>query len=66
MNFIIYDLIFLAIFAILVAIFLHANRKNLKKEGLLFLYKAEWGIKLIDSVGKKYRGILMDRHHSYR
>ena len=49
----IYDLTFLVIFIISVSIFLYIKRKNLKKEGLLLLYKASWGIKLINYVGKK-------------
>jgi len=38
--------------------FLHKKKKNLKKEGLLFLYKARWGIKLINYAGKKYKKTL--------
>ncbi|MBT3404779.1 site-2 protease family protein [archaeon] len=53
-EFIVYDLVLLALFAIFVSLFLYKNRKNLKKEGLLFLYKAGWGIKLINYVGNKY------------
>jgi len=53
MSFLIYDLIFLVIFVVFVSIFLYSKRKNLKKEGLLLLYKAEWGIKLINYIGKK-------------
>jgi membrane-associated protease RseP (regulator of RpoE activity) len=30
----------------------------LKKEGLLFLYKTTWGMKLIDRIGKKYKKTL--------
>lgn len=55
MSFIIYDLILLVIFVLLVAAFLRKNKKNVKKEGLFFLYKANWGIKLINYVGKKYK-----------
>lgn len=58
MNFIYYDLTFLVVFAIFVASFLYFNRKNLKKEGLLFLYKASWGIKLIDKIGTNYKKTL--------
>jgi len=58
MAFIVYDLVLLALFAIFVSVFLYSGRKNLKKEGLLFLYKASWGIKLIDYVGKKYKRTL--------
>jgi membrane-associated protease RseP (regulator of RpoE activity) len=53
-----YDLIFLAVFAIFIAGFLFFKRKNLKREGLLFLYKASWGIKLIEKVGTKYNRTL--------
>ena len=54
----IYDLTLLVFFAIFIAIFLYVNKKNLKREGLLYLYKAEWGIKLIDKVGEKYQKTL--------
>jgi len=58
MNFIIYDIILLVIFAVFVSVFLYRNRKNLKREGLLFLYKASWGIKLINYIGNKYKRTL--------
>jgi len=58
MNFIVYDLVFLLLFAILVSIFLYRGKKNLKKEGILLLYKAEWGIKFIDYVGTKHKKLI--------
>ena len=58
MSFVIYDLTFLALFVIFVAIFLFRKRENLKKEGLLFLYRTSWGIKLINYVGAKYKKTL--------
>lgn len=58
MNFIIFDIALLILFILFVSIFLYIKRKNLKKEGLLFLYKTSWGIKLIDSIGKKYKKTL--------
>ncbi|MDO8528667.1 MAG: site-2 protease family protein [Nanoarchaeota archaeon] len=58
MNFIVYDIALLVIFAIVVAIFLIRNKKKLKREGLLFLYKADWGIKLINRIGKKHEKAL--------
>ncbi|MEK6917394.1 MAG: site-2 protease family protein [Nanoarchaeota archaeon] len=58
MSYMIYDLILLGIFIIAVGSFLYRKRENLKKEGLLFLYRAEWGIKLINSVGNKYKKTL--------
>lgn len=57
-NFVVYDVFLLGIFAILVSFFLYRNRNNLKREGLLFLYKASWGIKLINYTGNKYKKTL--------
>jgi len=56
--YIILDLVLLAIFVIGIFIFLYTHKKNLKKEGLLYLYKTEWGIKLIHKVGEKYQKTL--------
>ena len=58
MNFLAYDIGFLVVFVVFVIAFLYSRRKNLKREGLLFLYKADWGIKLINYVGRKYRRTL--------
>lgn len=58
MKVIFYDIILLAIFVIFVAQFLYRNRKNLKREGLLLLYRTTWGMKFIDRVGKKYQKTL--------
>ena len=55
MSFMMYDLIILAIFVLVIGGFLYRKRKNLKKEGLLLLYKTSWGIKLINYVGNKYK-----------
>ena len=57
MEFIVYDIIFLIIFIIGLSIFLY-RKKNLKREGLLLLYKTSWGIKLINRIGKKYKKTL--------
>ena len=57
-DFLIYDLVLLFLFVVLLFLFLYRGRKNLKKEGLLLLYKTSWGIKLIDKIGKKYKKTL--------
>ncbi|MBU3913013.1 MAG: site-2 protease family protein [Nanoarchaeota archaeon] len=54
MSFMFYDLVFLAAFTIFVIVFLYTRRKNLKREGVLFLYKTQIGIKIIDYFGKKH------------
>jgi membrane-associated protease RseP (regulator of RpoE activity) len=53
MSLIIYDIVFLIAFAVFVSVFLYTRKHNLKREGLLFLYKTQWGIKLINAVGNK-------------
>lgn len=58
MDFIVYDIALLVIFAIIVSIFLYRKRKDVKKEGLLLLYKTQVGVKIIDKIGKKYKRLL--------
>ncbi len=58
MSFILYDLTFLVLFTLFVIIFLYARRHNLKREGLLYLYRTKWGIRLIESATKKYSKFL--------
>lgn len=53
MSFMIYDLTLLGLFLVLIGFFLYTHRSKAKKEGLLILYKTEWGIKLINKVGSK-------------
>lgn len=59
MSFILYDVAFLVVFTLAVAGFLYARRKNLKREGLLYLYRTKFGLKVINSFSKKYEKILM-------
>lgn len=58
MNFTIYDISLLVIFVVFTSIFLYTHRKNLKREGLLYLYKTSFGIKLINRIGSKYKKTL--------
>ena len=57
-SFVFYDLTLLALFTIAVIIFLYVKRKNLIKEGLLYLYKTKVGLKFINKVGTKYKKTL--------
>ncbi|HLD98541.1 MAG TPA: site-2 protease family protein [Candidatus Nanoarchaeia archaeon] len=54
-NFYIYDISFLVIFTLFIVWFLYTRRKNLKREGILYLYRTQFGIKAIDYVAKKYK-----------
>lgn len=56
--FTIFDLGFLIAFGLFVIIFLYSRKKNLRREGLMYLYRTSWGIKLIDYVGTKYKRTL--------
>ncbi len=58
MNFTTYDLVLLTIFVLFLSFFLYRHRKNLKREGLLFLYKTSRGIKIIEKIGSKHRKLL--------
>ncbi len=58
MNFITYDLILLAIFIVSTSLFLYKRKENLKKDGLMLLYKTKVGVRIINFIGKKYKKTL--------
>lgn len=59
MSFIVFDLIFLAVFCIAVGIFLYKNKKKLKVESKVFLlYRTKKGLKFINWASKKFSKIL--------
>lgn len=53
-----YDVGFLVIFTTFVVWFLYSRRANLKREGIMYLYRTSVGIKFIDYVGEKYKRTL--------
>ena len=63
MNFMILDLTLLGLFLIFVVSFLYRKRKKIQREGLLYLYRTSWGIKLIEKTGKKYKKTLQVLSH---
>jgi membrane-associated protease RseP (regulator of RpoE activity) len=58
MSFVVYDIIFMVVFTLLVVIFLYLRRRNLKRQGLLYLYHTKVGINFIESVNKRFSKIL--------
>ena len=58
MSFVVYDLILLVLFTLAVALFLYTRKKNLKREGITFLYRTKLGIKFIDYVAKRYSKLI--------
>ena len=57
-SFIFYDVAFLILFTLFVFIFLYTRKHNLKRQGLLYLYRTKFGIKLIEKFTKKFSSIL--------
>lgn len=58
MSFIVYDIIFLVVFTLLAFWFIYTRKHNLKRQGLLYLYHTQWGVKLIERVSKEYAWLL--------
>lgn len=63
MSFILYDVIFLAIFAWFAISFLTRHKKNLKRQGWMFLYHTQWGVKIMDRWAQKYLRVLRPLHY---
>jgi len=57
-EFLTYDMSFLILFTLFIIIFLYSKRKNLKREGILFLYRTKIGIKTINFIGDKFKKTL--------
>lgn len=53
-SFITYDLIFLVLFTLAVTLFLYTKRHNLKRQGLLYLYRTKVGIRFIEWTSRKF------------
>lgn len=49
-----FDIIFLIVFTLAIVIFLYTHRKNLKKDGIMYLYRTSIGIKIMERLGKKH------------
>jgi len=58
MKFIVIDLILFFCFLIFVIFFLIKNKKKISREGILFLYRTNYGIKLIKKFSKKNQKLL--------
>ncbi len=54
MSFLFYDIGFLAVFGVALFLFLYVKRKNLKREGILYLYRTKIGLRAIEYIGKKW------------
>ncbi|MEM4318345.1 MAG: site-2 protease family protein [Candidatus Pacearchaeota archaeon] len=52
MKFILIDLILLTLFLLFIVIFLYKKREKLDREGIIYIYRTKWGLKLIEKVSK--------------
>ncbi|MBI2451857.1 site-2 protease family protein [Candidatus Pacearchaeota archaeon] len=57
-GFVLYDLGFMALFILAVILFLSTRKKNLQRQGVLYLYRTKIGINFINKFSKKFEKIL--------
>ena len=50
-----YDIVFLILFTLFVSVFLFKHKKNLEKQGIIWIYRTKLGMKVIDSLAKKFK-----------
>ena len=58
MSFLFYDILLFVAFCILAVVFLKRNKRNVKREGIIYLYKSGFGIKIMDSIVRHTRKLL--------
>ncbi len=59
-SFVVYDLAFMVVFTLAVVLFISRNRHRMYRESGMNLYKAQWGVKLIEWAAKKHRKLLLN------
>lgn len=57
-SFWVYDVAFLVLFSLWVVWFLKTRKKNMGREGIIFMYRTQLGVDTINYVGKKYAKLL--------
>jgi membrane-associated protease RseP (regulator of RpoE activity) len=58
MSFLIYDLSFLVVFSLAIAVFLYLKKTRITKDGWMYLYKTRVGLKIIDYLGTKNKKLM--------
>lgn len=58
MSFVILDISLLVLFCIASFLFFKRNRKYIHREGWMYLYKAQWGVQLMDRVVARWHRLL--------
>ena len=57
-DFWIYDVSFLILFSVFVVWFLSSRKKDLSRDGIVFMYRTKFGIKAINYIGDKFKKTL--------
>lgn len=57
-SFFIYDITFLIAFTIFIVFFLRTRKKSLSKEGIIFMYRTQLGVKAINYIGDNFKKTL--------
>jgi hypothetical protein len=57
-SFWVYDVSFMILFSVAIFFFLRARRDELAREGIIFMWRTQFGVKLINYVGDNFKKIL--------
>ncbi|MFH1238303.1 MAG: site-2 protease family protein [archaeon] len=57
-DFWVYDVGFMILFSVFVAWFLSSRKKNLSREGIIFMYRTQFGVNAIKYIGDNFKKIL--------
>jgi len=57
-SFYVYDILFLIVFSVFVTWFLYTNKKNLGREGWIFMYRTQLGVRAMDWFDKRFHRVL--------
>ena len=57
-SFWVYDVGFMILFSVFVAWFLSSRKKDLSREGIIFMYRTRFGINAIKYIGDNFKGLL--------
>ena len=57
-SFWVYDVGFLILFSLFVVWFLSSRKKSLSRQGIIFMYRTQFGVRVIKYIGDNFKGIL--------
>ncbi len=57
-SFIVYDIVFMIVFTLVISLLLYKNKKNVKREGVMFTYHTQWGTKSMKTIDDKFHKVI--------